>query len=231
MILSGSETVKAKEQNQPFQENITFVNGDTANLAHPKIVPDSVVVAGDSSLGLIYVENVDYHIDYNLGTCRRISSGSIPQGGGAVIWYLAYRVFGRGVDYDFDYQKGAIRRRSSGAIESEQKVLIDYTTEYSSLDDESIENAIVEASEQITSFIDESYRESSDRALVMAETYLAVSIICRIRAMESMSPSKAKTGNDTGSWAAVSDMYRKEAFNIMAKFAGRSGAFKSPAKA
>jgi hypothetical protein len=231
MILASSETVKAKGQNNPSWEAINFAYGDNINLASAKIISDSVVVASDSSLGRIYVENVDYHIDYDLGVCRRIQSGGITAGGNVVIWYLQYRIYLRGVDYDIDYQAGSLRRRSSGALESGQTVLVDYTAEYGNLDDDAIDNAISEANELVISFIDEAYREASEKGLVIAETYLAVSIICRIKSIESMSLSNIKVGNNAGSWAAISDMYRKEAFSVMSRYAAPVGNLKPPSKA
>jgi hypothetical protein len=233
MLLPQSEIVKAREMNEPFEQNLGFGAGDQVTLSHGKLIPDSVVVANDSSLGRIYSENVDYHIDYDAGTIRRLSSGSIPTSSNAVIWYLFYRVYQRGVDYDIDYQNGSVKRRNSGAIESGQWVLLDYTSEFSSLDDAAIDNAIGEANAQILSFIDSSHRESNERALVIAETYLAVSVICRIRGMESISPSMGKAGadGDARSWAAISEMYRKEAYSILAPFAATVGAFKPPSKA
>lgn len=232
-ILSSSESVKAKEQNQPAQEIVSFAGGDTAILSHSKLISDSVVVSSDSSLGKIYIENIDYGIDYAAGNIRRIADGSIPVGGSIVIWYLYFRVFQRGIDYDIDYQRGTLKRRSSGDIESGQWVFVDYTTEYGSIDDEAIENAIAEANEQLITFIDEAFRDSTDRSLITAETYLTVSIVCRIRAMESISPSRGKdaSSNDALSWRALSDMYRKEAYDILGRFAGAMGSFKSPSKA
>lgn len=234
MILQGSETVKAKEQNSPVQQRVTFSGEEAVSLPNSQLIPESVVVAGDSSLGRIYIENIDYQVDYEIGSIRRLNSGSIPEDGTIVSWYLYYRVYQKGIDYDIDYQKGTVRRRLSGAIEPGQWILADYTAEYSSLDDAAFDNAITEASEQVSSFIDEIHRESTDRALVTAETYLAVSIICRIRAMESISPSKSRSTSgaaDAQSWSAISDMYRKEAYNILSRYAGSLGSFKSPTKA
>ncbi len=232
MILASSETVKAKEHNVPTSENVSFVTSDEINLAHSKLIADSVIVASDTSLRQVYTENVDYHIDYSQGTIRRIPAGVIAAGAEVIVWYLFYRIYQRGIDYDIDYQQGTLTRRNSGAIEAGQWVMVDYTTEYGSLDDSAIENAIAEADQEILSFIDEVYRESSDRALVTAETYLAVSIICRIRAMEAISPSRGKTsGGDAQSWAAISEMYRKETYNILSRFAGPIGSFNSPSKA
>jgi hypothetical protein len=232
MILASSETVKAKEQNTPTRESVSFAAGDEINLVHSKLISDSVIVASDTSLRQVYVENVDYHIDYDLGTIRRVPAGVIAAGAEVIVWYLFYRVYQRGVDYDIDYQQGTLTRRNSGAIEAGQWILVDYTTEYGSLDDSAIENAITEADREVLSFIDEAYSESSDRALVTAETYLAVSIICRIRGMEAISPSRGKTsGSDARSWAAISEMYCKETYNILARFAGPINSFNSPSKA
>jgi hypothetical protein len=234
MLLQASETVKAREQNSPVQQSVLFTGDESVSLPNAKLVPESVVVASDSSLGHIYIENVDYQVDYDIGSIRRLQAGSIPADGAIIIWYLYYRVYQKGIDYDIDYQSGTIRRRTSGAIEPGQWVLVDYTAEYGSLDDGAIDNAITEANEQVASFIDEIYRDSTDRALVTAETYLAVSIICRIRAMESISPAKSRSTSgaaDAQSWAAISDMYRKEAYNILSRYAGSLGSFRSPTKA
>lgn len=232
MILVGSEKIKGKEQIEPAREDIDFGSADTQNLSHSELIQDTVVAASDSSLGIIYIENVDYHVDYNDGYISRIASGSIPQGAAITVWYLYYRVYEKGVDYDIDYQRGRIKRRSGGAIESGQWIYADYTAEYGSLDDGAIVNAISEANSRILDFIDSVHHDSTDRLLVSAETYLAVSIICGIRAMESISPSRGKTESaDAVSWTALSDMYKKEAYNILAKYSGPGNRLSSPSKA
>ena len=232
MIFGGSENLKAKEQIEPTREDISFDSSDIQNLSHSELIQDTVVAAADSSLGTIYIENVDYHVDYDSGQITTITSGSIPQGAAIAVWYLFYRVYEKGVDYDIDYQRGRIRRRSGGAIESGQWVYADYTAEYGSLDDDAIVNAIAEANSRIMDFIDIIHHDSNDKLLVRAETYLAVSIICRIRAMESISPSRGKTESaDAMSWTALSDMYKKEAFNILSKYAGPGDNLNSPSKA
>ena len=232
MVLPNSEKVKGREQVEPTREDIDFSVSDTQNLSHSELIQDTVVGAEDSSLATIYVENVDYHIDYDTGTITRLSSGSIPEGASAVVWYLYYRVYEKGIDYDIDYQRGRIKRRSAGAIESGQAVYVDYTAEYGSLDDEAIVNAISEANSRILDFIDAVYQDANDKLLVTAETYLSVSIICRIRAMESISPSRGKTeSSDAASWTALSDMYKKEAYNILSGYAGPGNSFNSPSKA
>ncbi|MDH4223145.1 MAG: hypothetical protein OEV55_06340 [candidate division Zixibacteria bacterium] len=92
-IQVGSEKVKGKEISSPVQEDISFTSGDTIQLLHPELIQDTVVVASDSSLGQVYVENADYSIDYDNGKVTRIISGSIPEGFSAVIYYLYYRIY------------------------------------------------------------------------------------------------------------------------------------------
>jgi hypothetical protein len=171
-IQVSSEKVKGKEILSPVQENISFSSGDMIQLLHSELILDTVVVASDSSLGKIYVENIDYSIDYENGKLIRISSGSILALSSVVIFYLYYRVYQKGVDYQLDYQKGELTRLTSGVIEDGQWVLLDYIVEYGFLNDETIAQAIVEANERVLKFIDSSYFESEDQGLVTAETYL-----------------------------------------------------------
>ncbi len=234
LLLSGSEKVKAKEQNIPAQETISFASSDTAQLAHQELIPDTVVAANDSSLGEIYVENVDYSVNYDNGTITRISSGCIPQASSAVIWYLYFRIYSKDTDYEIDYTKGQIKRLASGDIEDGQWVLVDYTVEFTLLSDEVIENAVKEANDQILKYIDSSsYANSTDRSLVTAETYLAVSILCNIKAMEAMTQNiSAGAGWQAHSlslaWSRMSDAYREQAYQLLRIFKKDPGGLCSP---
>ena len=228
-INSGSEKVKAKEQIKPDYQVATFASGNQVNLEKSELIRDSVVVASDSSLGSIYKENLDYSVDYNNGTLTRISSGSIPQEASVSVWYMPYRVYTRGSDYNIDYTRGEISRLSSGDIESGQWVYVDYISEYAFVDKQTIENAINEANEQILNFIDEIYSSSSDRSLVVAETYLTVSIICRIKALWTVSSS---VKNSTcSSWSVLTEQYKRDAYLLLEKFAGSISGLRTPRKA
>jgi hypothetical protein len=233
LLLPGSEKVKAKEQNIPTQETIGFVSSDTMQLAHQEFIPDTVVVANDSSLGEIYVENVDYSIDYDNGKITRIPTGSIPMVSSVVIWYLYFRIYTKDTDYKIDYVKGQIKRVASGEVEDSQWVLVDYTVEFALLREEVIENAIKEANDQIINYIDSSYANSTDQSLVTAETYLAVSILCNIKAMEVMTQNVATgTGWQAHSlslaWSKMSNAYREQAYELLKRFKKNPGGLCSP---
>ena len=233
MLQTGSEKVKAKEQNTPAQETVSFASSDSMSLSHQELIPDTVVVANDSSLGEIYAENIDYTIDYENGKITRVTNGAIPLAASVVIWYFYYRLYVKGTDFQIDYAKGQIRRISSGEIEDGQWVLVDYAVEYSLLNDEVIENAIKEANDQILQYIDSTYTNSTDQALVTAETHLTVSILANIKAMEAINqPEGAVTSGQAHSislaWAKMSVVYRDQAYQTLKPFRKDPGGFCSP---
>jgi len=233
LLVAGSEKVKAKEGNIPVSETASFASSETAQLAHQEVIPDTVVVAKDSSLGQIYAENLDYSIQYDDGRLSRIPDGSIPEGSSVVIWYLHFRVYTANTDYQVDYGKGQIRRLNSGDIEDGQWVLVDYSVEFALLSDEVVENAVREANQQVLHYIDSSYANSTDQSLVTAETYLAVSVLCNIKAMEAMTQNLASgTGWQAHSislaWSKMSGVYRSQAYELLDKFRKDPGGLCSP---
>lgn len=232
LLLPGSEKVKAKENATPVSEKVSFASSDSVGLANGELIPDTIVVANNSSLGQIYLENVDYAIGYDEGTITRVPDGAIPSGSSVVIWYLHFRIYVKDADYQISYATGQIKRLGSGEIQDGQWVLVDYTVEFALLSDEVVENAVWEAGNQVTEHIDPSYANSTDQSLVTAETYLAVSILCNIKAMEAMSQNVAAGGGQTHSlssaWSTMSGTYRQLAYEILEKFRKDSGSFRSP---
>ena len=233
LLVAGSEKVKAKEGNIPVSETVSFATSETAQLAHQELIPDTVVVAKDSSLGQIYAENVDYSIQYDDGRLSRLPGGSIPEASSVVIWYLHFRVYVGSTDYEINYTKGQIKRLNSGDIEDGQWVLVDYTVEFALLSDEVVENAIREANQQVLHYIDSSYANSTDQSLVTAETYLAVSVLCNVKAMEAMTQNLASgTGWQAHSislaWSKMSGVYRSQAYELLDKFRKDPGGLCSP---
>ncbi|MCJ7496866.1 MAG: hypothetical protein MUO78_01845, partial [candidate division Zixibacteria bacterium] len=226
----SSEKVKGKEILSPVQENISFSSGDTIQLLHTELIQDTVVVTSDTSLGKVFVENIDYSIDYDNGKLTRISSGSILALSSVVIFYLYYRVYQKGVDYQLDYQKGELTRLTSGVIEDGQWVLLDYKVEYGFLNDETIAQAIAEADERVLKFIDPSYYESEDQGLVTAETYLSVSILCDIKAVEVLNLNiyGANTQLLSKSWNMMAEVYSKKAYLVLSDFARISSSLLTP---
>jgi hypothetical protein len=229
-IQAGSEKVKGKEILSPAQENISFSSGDIIQLLHPELIMDTVVVASDSSLRKVFVENIDYSIDYDNGKLSRILTGSIPAFSSVAIFYLHYRIYQKGVDYQLDYSQGELVRTASGAIEDGQWVLLDYKVEYGFLNDETFAQAIVEANERVIKFIDPSYYESEDQGLVTAETYLSVSILCDVKAVEvlNLNVNGASAQLLSKSWNMMAEVYSNKAYLVLSDFARISSSLLTP---
>lgn len=228
-ILLSSEKVKGKEIISPVLENISFASGDTVTLLHSELILDTVVVAKDSSLGQLFVENVDYSIDYDSGKISRIAGGAIASGSGVALWYLYFRVYQNGSDYQIDYSNGKIARKTNGSIEDGQWVWMDYTLQSGFLEDDLISNAILEADAKILDLIDSQFYNCTDQNLVSVETYWTVSILCNIKSLEVMNQalSGVQAKALSHSWAIMSNVYRKKATELLAKFAKSPGALTS----
>ena len=231
-LVANSEKVKGKEQIVPVQQSVNFSTGDTVQLPQNELIPETVVVATDSSLGKVFIENVDYHLDYNSGQITRLVSGSITAGSQVVIWYLFFRIYQNGVDYTLDHQKGEITRLVSGAIEEGRWVFVDYEVEFGFFSDDLIANAIVEADGEILSKLDSTYLESTEQNLISGETYQAVSILCNIKSVEALNQNlpgnQAKALSE--SWSIMAKTYRRQAEVLLSSYLKPGSSLEVPVK-
>jgi len=231
-LVASSEKIKGKEQVVPTQETIDFSGGDTVQLQRGELIPDTVVVSSDSSLGSIYVENVDFHVDYDTGRITLLSTGSIPSGSSAVIWYLYFRVYQAGTDYDLDYSNGEITIVPGGAIEDGQWAFVDYQVEFGFFGDDLIANAIVEADAEIRSRLQPAFQDATDQNLITGETYWAVSILCNIKSLEALNlnlpGNQAKALSDA--WGTRSESYRQQALAALLSYIQPLNMLQAPIK-
>ncbi len=215
-LVFGSETVKAITDYRPVREEVVFDQDNRAHLARQAIAAESIVVADNGSLRRIFRENVDFVAEYDNGILTRIESGAIPAAAAVVVWYLPYRVYRAGTDYRIDYEKGTIRRSADGQIQSGQNLLIDYQADAASIGDELIAAAIDEAEGLMQSHLDPARADSGDARLTIAHTFLAVSIICRMRATATAANDN-RTANG-GPWTELAGQYRADAFALLNSF-------------
>lgn len=228
-IKPESEKVKAREINTPFSESVVLDGTETVSLTHGEIIPDSVVVADNSSLGQIFTENIDYTINYNDGAVTRIADGAIPSASEVTIWYQYYRVYVRDTDYTIDYIRGRLKRQPEGDIEAGQVVYTDYISQYGNITDEALSNAIVEAADKVLAVIDPIYESSTDQALITAETYLTMAIICRIKAIEAAGrQDQIASGYRGDFWLKLHDSYTSEALKLLRPYAQKASELSSP---
>jgi len=215
-IVFGSERVKAITDYQPVREEAVFDRDGLARLSRGAIAADSIVVADNGSLRRIFRENVDFAADYDSGILTRIESGAIPTAAGVVVWYLPYRVYRTGTDYRIDYENGTIRRLAESEIQSGQNLLIDYQADAASVSDGLIAAAIDEADGLMQSHLDPARAGSSDARLTIAHTFLAVSLICRMRSIATaLGDNRTAKG---GVWTELAGQYRADAFELLDSF-------------
>ncbi|MBN2227098.1 MAG: hypothetical protein JW763_07005 [candidate division Zixibacteria bacterium] len=207
-IRSNSLIIKAVRSVLPTHEEIGFDETAMA-LSHSRLVRSSVAVASDSSLGTVYVENVDYCIDVGRGVLTRLSDGAIPPDGNVVIWYFYHVPYVEGTDYQVDYNSGRVRRLSGSAIQSDQSVLADFQSALTGEEDEIISAAVAEADAIIDSQIDQALRLGNDQTLQTATTFLAVSLVCRAAA-GFVSDGTGSAAQHTTAWLSLAENYRRD---------------------
>jgi hypothetical protein len=225
-IRNGSVLVKTVFGNLPQYARLE-TGEEPTSLPHNHLVPDSVVVASDNSLGTVFQENVDYAVDYVNGTIRRIAAGNIESGIEVSIWYHYYRPYVEGEDYSIDYSDGQIRRLSSGTIQAGQTVLIDFSLAVEQPGDDIIEAAIIEADAIIEKEIDSNGSFGADLTLQSGATFLAVSLLFRVIAAEEL--RLGETGRQSATaWLALADSYRRDYEQLIRNFRPGATGLKSP---
>ncbi|HVP07840.1 MAG TPA: hypothetical protein VMS71_08365, partial [Candidatus Acidoferrum sp.] len=109
--------VKAVRSSDHSRVALTLSSGLNQIAPNP-VTRGSVVVASDSSLGTVYVENEDYVIDYDNGTLELSSDSGLDIGQSITIWYFAQIRCTSGMDYQVNAARGEIRRIANGLIAS-----------------------------------------------------------------------------------------------------------------
>jgi len=214
-VVVDSETVKAVANDIPASE-VAVLAEEPIALGQSRLVPETIVCADNSSLAHLYQENVDFAIDYASGKIRRLAGGAIESGSSVTVWYLYYRVYGRGEDYTIDYDAGLIRRRTGGALAEGQEVLIDYRLGNTDFADGEIEQCITEAEAEIAHITEPDHLESTDPALQAAATFLALALLCRNAA--GMMASETSGGQKQTVWLELEKSYRENAQRLLGWF-------------
>jgi len=207
-IIKGSVAVKRVIETAPTYQKIEELT-DPVALTHQRIVPGSVTVASDSSLGIIFAVDVDYSVEYETGLFSRISSGAIEPGQSVSVWYYYYSLYEEGSDYSVDYDWGIIRRLTGGEIIAGQSLLVDYDVPYQYLSSELLEEAVAEANAVIEKEVDPGKMFGADLSLQTAATYLAAAILCRAAASENLR-SSGNTKNNVSSWLVLAESFRAD---------------------
>ncbi len=219
--------VKSPKSNHLARAVVVLTN-NPVNLSSTPIVPGSVAVASDSSMGILYTENVDYAIDYNLGTVGIKTGGALSDGTSVTVWYQPFALYTEGSDYRVKADAGQMRRLSSGSIADGETVYLDYTPLYDSFNDTILENAVAEANSLVEQQVDANGQFGADRTLQAAATKYALAIVCRTSAARELSSRRGEDRTATA-WLKLSEQYETAGERLLKQFRPSAKSAASPA--
>jgi hypothetical protein len=220
-LVENSESVKWQHDCYPESDGpITLRGREWADLAHQNISSESVVVSLDQSLDTVFIEEVDYQIDYVNGRICRVAGGVIPDPQPVYIFYDKYTLFARERDYTIDYSKGIIARTNDSSIPDGATILMDYSTGFGPALEDLITQAIIEAEDLVLrNLAPEFNSSSSDQGLQTGSTELVLSIISRDMANETLSLWRGTDGYQRAKeWRELSSVYEQRAYQTLAPF-------------
>ncbi len=227
-LVGDSVVVKGKELAAPHFVK-QALGDEPAFLGKSQLIPDSVAVASDTSLGTIFTENVDYQINHGSGEISRLAAGKISAGATVAIWFYAYSIYQPSSDYFVNAAAGTIRRASDSKIEDGQVVFVDYKTTTSNFSDAQIEAAIVEANDRLKQLIAAEHHHSVDQSLISAETCIALAILLRIRAAATLQENlTAQPGSTARELLELAGDYDRKAIDIAAPYAAQRSTLLGP---
>jgi len=225
-IIEDSVVVKASRRYSPVFELVSL-GETTASLANNNLVANSVVVASDDSLGTIYRENIDFSVAARAGTINRLPDGEIETGATVAVWYYYFSVYRRGVDYAVDADLGRLRRMPGGDIQPAQSALVDYSLSSAWQSENLLSQAVAEANAIMEKQVDTRRSFGADRTLQTAATCLAVSIVCRMMAINDLRSGPSSRAA-AASWMTLADSYRHDFETLLKLFRPDAARMKYP---
>jgi len=211
-----SVVIKSIQSNELTRLLVTLA-GPATPLPVTTVARGSLVVASDSSLGRVYVENCDYVFDYATGELIIKEGGALTAGQQVTVWYLACFQYATGSDYQVDADRGRIRRLVSGDIVSGETVYIDYTPVFAQHTEEMVANAVAEANNLVEREVDPDRQFGADPLLQTAATCRALDIVCRSAAARELS-SYANADKTATGWMKLADYYAERTDRLLASF-------------
>lgn len=224
-ISAGSLTVKGCRARSHTRVSITL-SSPLIFSAQP-VVPGSVVVASDSSLGQVFVEAADYLVDYTAGRLVLRAGGLLEAGAPITVWYLPYTVFAESSDYHVDLETGSIRRSPSGDIFLGETVYLDFAPVQASFLDGMIRQAVTAANGFIERTIDPNGQFEADPVLGLAATYSALEILCRSAAARDLSYQRGQD-RTARAWMQLASDYAAKSEQLVTTFRPPVTAMSSP---
>jgi hypothetical protein len=220
-ISDDSEKVKTIDSVTPYYDGSNRLSGTSwKSLDHESIVSGTFVAASSTLLNTIYIEDVDFVVDYDAGKIKRVADGSIPDNAMVYIWYQYYTVHSRDADYSIDYEAGTLQRLAGGGIADGSQIWADYTLSVFTIMDNLVNQAIIEAEGKILDRLSPDYSsDSTDQGLKTGATELTLSIMSREMATEAMRIyASDQAAAIAKQWRELSLRYEQQAWKTLARF-------------
>jgi len=213
---SDSLIVKSIQNNDLLQFQLCLQTGENQLPAHP-LIRGSVVVASDSSLATIYIENDDYVVNFDDGKLRMKDSGKLTVGQTVTVWYQTFLVYDAGDDYEADCVSGQLKRCPAGRIAAGETVFLDFSAVDNSYNDIILEQAVVEANGIVESEVDPERQFGADTLLQAAATCRALEIVCNAAATREMSGLQ-RNDRVALAWMKLADRFIERSRSLMRAF-------------
>jgi hypothetical protein len=223
-VSEASETVKIIRHAAPVADTgnpVTLNTGVPYQLDWTRLVWDTVVVADSLALTNVWIENLDFVIDYFAGTITIADpANNIADGDQVFVWYVPFTVLTRNDDYSFHYDEGQLNRRSGSSIPSNAYVYVDYRHADVTITD----RAIVEAIAQAEAWIEPRLRPgmamtSDDRGLMSAATHLTLYILCLSQSFKELNVAGHDISDDLAEqWHDLAEKYLTIANSHFSKY-------------
>lgn len=218
--------VKARRAVAPLRQTVRLADSPTL-LASVPLVPGSVVMASDSSLGTIFTENVDYLIDHAAAQVTIVAGGGLTPGGDVTVWYQPYKLCVSSDDYVLDAAQGEIRRRDG--IASGETVYLDYTPLHLNLSDELVDSAVATANGMIEREVDPAREFEADTTLANAAVYRALELLSRAAAARELASLRG-VPNVALAWLKLADDYANQSETLVRSFRAPQTGLRGPVR-
>ena len=219
-LVEESEKVKRTAALEPTSQSGVQLNGETwVQLNYDNLVPGQMVVADDDGLKDVYLEGIDYGVNWEGGKIRRIDGGDISDGATVELFYRRYEVLQRDVDYTINWTTGEISTTAAGKLKPDTTVCVDYNLTAASGADQLIPEAITEAEDKIVCRLKAEYGpESTDQGLKTGATELVLSLVCRGLVTRALSDGEPVAEGRAKAWMALARDLESNAWATLRPF-------------
>lgn len=215
-VAGDSVRVKLLRSSEPTRQSVTLGSGPVVLSGMP-IVPGSVLVASDSSLGVIFTENADYVMAYDEATLTIVSGGDLSEGMTIIVWFVPYVVAVGSEDYSLYAETGEIQRLAGGMISPGETVRLDFRPQYLEFGDDLLSSSVEEANGLIEREVDPDGSFGADRTLGAAATSRALEIICRAGATRDLAQGQERAAT-AQVWLKLAEAYGVRADRLLQAF-------------